>query len=82
MYLQGFHGATTWQEALNIWLYTDAPTGRYEINVETTQQIQQASVIRYLATWWCSATATLAAVAPLRVRPQSLGPDQMGLLHE
>lgn len=50
MYLPGFHEATTWQEALGIWLHTGAPTGRHETNLETTRQTQQVSVIRYLAT--------------------------------
>ena len=50
MYLPGFNEATDWREALNIWLHTDSPTGRYETNLATTPQTQQHSVIRYLVT--------------------------------
>jgi hypothetical protein len=49
-YLPGFNEATDWREALNIWLHTDSPTGRYETNLATTRQAQQHSVIRYLLT--------------------------------
>lgn len=49
-YLPGFNEATDWRMALDIWLLTDSPTGRYETNLATTRQTRQHSVIRYLAT--------------------------------
>ncbi|MFD9735684.1 hypothetical protein [Umezawaea sp. NPDC059074] len=49
-YLPGFNKATGWREALRIWLHSDSPTGEYEGNLATTQQVQQHSLIRYLTT--------------------------------
>ncbi|GAB3474603.1 DUF4209 domain-containing protein [Amycolatopsis cihanbeyliensis] len=49
-YLPGFDAAADWREALTIWCHTDSPAGRYEVNLDTTHQVQQASVFRYLAT--------------------------------
>lgn len=47
MFLPGFNEAVDWREALDMWLLTDSPTGRYETNLATTQQVQQDSVMRY-----------------------------------
>ncbi|RAS58952.1 hypothetical protein C8D87_1165 [Lentzea atacamensis] len=50
LYMPGFDQATDWQEALNIWFNTSAPSGNLQTNVETTRQVLDASVFHQILT--------------------------------